>query len=567
MSKRFGRAQPWYLGTLYLAGFTALLLLVPFPIAGPVAPWRTACTWVALAPLFYSLLNEHNLLRLGYLRRCLLSSYFTGILWYAGNCYWVYQTMLHYGGMPAAGAFGILVLFSLYLGLYFAAFGLLLGLLRKGLRDPWKVLALAPVLWVAIDLANARITYLPWDQLGYSQVDNYTLTRLAPYTGVYGITFVLVAVNAWLVAGLLVRSARRRLWIGVSGLGLAMLLQSGQLLAPPVGATTDTAVLVQPNLSVDESNDWVGPVWDAKIRDYLQLSERTCAGFIAGIPETSSQRIYPDCSKMNPQATLVAWPESPSPFRENDPRFHEAVKELARATHSAAIVGDTAVGVSDNSSVNAGRIEVYNSASVFDSSGEKIGRYDKIHLVPFGEYIPYRNLFFFARSLTQQVGDTGRGKSREVFHLNGHTYGIMICYEAIFADEIRQLSRMGAQVLVIISDDGWYGDTSAPWQILNMGRMRAIENRRWMLRDGNNGVTAAIDPYGRVTQSIDRHIVSSLAARYGYRNDVTFYTEHGDLFAWLCAIIALVALVWASTTIIRKSRAQPEILHTTYKIK
>jgi apolipoprotein N-acyltransferase len=171
--------------------------------------------------------------------------------------------------------------------------------------------------------------------------------------------------------------------------------------------------------------------------------------------------------------------------------------------------------------------------------GARVGRYDKIHLVPFGEYIPYKNLLFFAHKLTGRVSEFTRGDERKVFRLNGHRYGVFICYEAVFADEVREFSQLGAEVLVNISDDGWYGDTSAPWQHLNMARMRAIENRRWILRDTNNGVTAAIDPYGRVRQSIPRHQLDALPAEYGFRDDVTFYTAHGDVFGWACAILAL----------------------------
>src|SRR6202012_1226679 len=172
-----------------------------------------------------------------------------------------------------------------------------------------------------------------------------------------------------------------------------------------------------------------------------------------------------------------------------------------------------------------------------------VGRYAKIHLVPWGEYVPFAKLFSFAHGLTRNAGRFTHGWKRSVFRLNGHHYGIFICYESIFADEIRQFVVNGAEVLVNISDDGWYGDTSAPWQHLNMARMRAVENRRWILRDTNNGVTAVIDPYGRVRQSIPRHSVGALVAQYGYNSEVTFYTRHGDWFGYLCAIISVVALV------------------------
>jgi apolipoprotein N-acyltransferase len=194
---------------------------------------------------------------------------------------------------------------------------------------------------------------------------------------------------------------------------------------------------------------------------------------------------------------------------------------------------------------------------VFNAAGNEVGRYDKIHLVPWGEYVPYPQIFFFAKKLTGKVAHFTPGTARSIFQLQTaggetHRYGVFICYESVFADEIRQFARNGAEVFVNVSDDGWYGDTSAPWQHLNMARMRAIENRRWILRATNDGVTASIDPYGRVRQSIPRHTVDALPAQYGFRSEITFYTAHGDVFAWLCAILSIGVAGWCIVR--RKSR-------------
>jgi apolipoprotein N-acyltransferase len=218
--------------------------------------------------------------------------------------------------------------------------------------------------------------------------------------------------------------------------------------------------------------------------------------------------------------------------------------ELARGEQSTYIVG----GVGVDFSQVGNQFSDYNSAMIYGADGARIGRYDKIHLVPFGEYIPFKDMLRFAHKLTGRVSDFSRGTDRSVFRISDqhgqqHRYGVFICYEAVFADEVREFARNGAEVLVNISDDGWYGDTSAPWQHLNQARMRAIENRRWILLDTNNGVTAAIDPYGRVRQSIPRHAVDALPAQYGFRDDVTFYTQHGDVFAWGCAIVAAGVVV------------------------
>jgi len=212
---------------------------------------------------------------------------------------------------------------------------------------------------------------------------------------------------------------------------------------------------------------------------------------------------------------------------------------LAREAHAPMIVGN--IGI-DRTDANSRGYNLFNSASFVTSDGDFAGRYDKMHLVPFGEYVPFKSLFFFANSLLNEVGTFDPGTRRVVFTSGGHTYGTFICYESIFANEVRQYVQQGAEVLVNISNDGWYGDTSAPWQHLNMVRMRAIENHRWVLRATNTGVTAAIDPYGRVTAAAPRHIRTALQVGFGYERDVTFYAAYGDLFAYLCALVTAFAL-------------------------
>jgi len=331
----------------------------------------------------------------------------------------------------------------------------------------------------------------------------------------------------------------RRLRFGLGALLFAGGLQLGSYFAPPPAPVEATAVLLQQNLDVNQSNDWFGPEWDTHTAEYIALSLKTCGPYFAGMPEPHPMAVIPECPVPPIQPDLVAWPESPSPFREADPRFQRLMKELTRQTNSPAVVGN--IGIWPNGPIT----EIFNSAEFVAPDGRFLGRYDKVHLVPFGEYVPYKGLISFAGTLTQGVGNFSRGGLRKVFSAKGHTFGVFICYEAVFADEIRHFAKNGAQVLVNISDDGWYGDTSAPWQHFNMARMRAIENRRWLVRATNSGVTAAVDPFGRVTQSAPRHVMTSLAVRYGYRSDVTFYTRYGDVFAKLCAIIAIAATAWA----------------------
>jgi apolipoprotein N-acyltransferase len=538
--------QPWA-----AAALSAGLLELPFPIAGPMPPWRSAFAWIALIPLLCAVLSAADSPQPHPLRRGFLLGYLCGVLWYIGNCYWIYSTMLIHGGLPPAVSVLVLLLFSLVLGLYFGVFGWGILLVRRATGSTRLALAVAPFLWAALELAAARITSVPWDQLGYSQVDNGLVNQLAPWTGVYGISFVLVGANALLAGGLLLpgrsgnRISGRWAW-GICGVVLFISGAAGVLHKPPQPQPSIDAVLIQPNLDVEHTGYWLGPgEWDQHVAQFTQLAGETCKSFIDGIPQTGAPVTNPQCPEPPRHPDLVVWPEAPAPFFESDPRFQRSMAAIARTEQAPLVVN----GIGMQFVPAEGWLD-YVSAMVYDANGQEVGRYDKIHLVPFGEYIPFARLLFFAHKLTGKVSNFTPGSERRIFHLNGpdgkiHRYGVFICYEAVFADEVRQFARNGAQVLVNLSDDGWYGDTSAPWQHLNMARMRAIENRRWLLRDTNNGVTASIDPYGRVRQSIPRHQVDALPAEFAFRDDITFYTAHGDVFAWACAILSIGVVFWS----------------------
>jgi apolipoprotein N-acyltransferase len=187
---------------------------------------------------------------------------------------------------------------------------------------------------------------------------------------------------------------------------------------------------------------------------------------------------------------------------------------------------------------------VFNSAALISPNGEWTSRYDKVHLVPFGEYLPFPSLFSFAGGLTKEVGQFEHGTSHRPLSAGGERLGLFICYESIFPDEVRQSAQQDAQIFVNISNDGWYGDSGAYAQHLNQTRMRAIENNRWLLSATNTGVTASIDPWGRIAARIPRKRRDTLVAPYALTSVTTFYTRHGDWFAFACAIISAGALLW-----------------------
>jgi apolipoprotein N-acyltransferase len=528
------------------AGLSAGLLELPFPLAGPLPPARGIVAWFALAPLLWAIFSAAESSKRP-LRASFLVGYICGVLWYAGNCYWIYDTMRIHGDMPPALAAFMLVGFSAVLGGYFGLFGLGVALIGRRAGTGAALIA-APLLWVALDLVGARFTSVPWDQLGYSQIDNSLITQIAPLTGVYGITFVLVAANALLAGGVVLTQRAHRIRSVIAAVLVIAAVAAGLLIQPAKPPAPATAVLVQPNLDVSVENLWNTPSeWNSHIAQFTRLAEEQCKTYISGIPQTGAPTDQTVCPPNATHPDLVAWPEAPAmSFFEADPRFVQTMSALARSEQTTLIVG----GVGADFSSNDNLWHDYNSAMLFGADGQRIGRYDKIHLVPFGEYVPYRDLFFFAHKLTGKVSDFSRGTSRTLFripdqHGQIHSYGIFICYESVFAEEVRHFAQHGAEVLVNISDDGWYGDTSAPWQHLNQARMRAVENRRWILRDTNTGITAVIDPYGRVRQSIPRHQVDALPAQFGFRDDVTFYSAHGDVFAWCCAILYLGIVLWA----------------------
>ena len=543
---------------------SAGLQIVIFPL--PNLYWLS---WIAVAPLIVAILRARvpETLQLDDQTRLLPATpwqgfvlgYVCGILWFAGTCYWIFDTMHRYGGMPISAAGLALILFCMYVGLYHGMFGLLLALVagssvggssvggsRVGGQNTAasgaairRTLVAAPFLWVAVELARTRITAFPWELLGYAQTGNFALTRVATFTGVYGLSFEIVLVNSVFAAALLVAKKRRKALLAAA-CAAVVILQTGQWLAPPPVAMDHTALLVQPNIPVQTGEMWTKEYFQSTLRDLTAIS------------------LHPAGEKDGQRYDLIVWPESPSPFYTNDPLFRDAVSELARQSGTWVVAGSIGItpamhatmNATVNATVNNGgessggqSSQIFNSAALVSPQGEWVGRYDKVHLVPFGEYLPFPQVFAFAGGLTKEVGEFQRGASRTPLDAGGQRLGMFICYESIFPDEVRQGPLQGAQVLVNISNDGWYGDSGAWKQHLQQTQMRAIENGRWLLAATNTGMTASVDPYGRIVAATPRKVRTALAAPYALSSSTSFYTRHGDWFAYLCAIISAGALV------------------------
>jgi apolipoprotein N-acyltransferase len=527
----FLRVRQIHYSAWLLVGLSSLLQILIFPLPG-----LYVLSWVAFAPLIVALLRARPAgalevdgatnLQAATPGQAFLLAYVSGVLWYAGTCYWIYDTMHEHGGLSVAAAALALFLFCFYLGLYHGLFGLLVGLVAGPGRDNRRALVAAPFLWVAAELARTRITGFPWDLLGTAQVDNISLSRISTWTGVYGISFEIMLVNVALAAAFLVPRKKRNTLL-LASVAAAAVLQAGRLVDAPAIPADHTALLVQENIPVDEN--WTRETFQQTLRELIDVSE-------SGVSKSKDREPNSKVGKVD----LIVWPESPAPFFSNDPLFRNPVSEMARATGIWVVTG--AIG-STTATLNGGAGgDVFNSAALVSPSGDWTARYDKLHLVPFGEYLPFPWLFSFAGGLTKEVGEFKKGTSRAPLPA-GSPLGVFICYESIFPGEVREFADEGAQVFVNISNDGWYGDSGAYAQHLNQTRMRAIENDRWILSSTDTGVTASIDPYGRTVARLPRKMRGALEAPYALISVTTFYTRHGDWFAWLCAIISTGALL------------------------
>jgi apolipoprotein N-acyltransferase len=500
-----------------LAVISAALQILPFPIAGPVPLWRTAFAWIALLPLLYALLGRDKEDRPLSMLQSGAIGYLCGILWYAGNCYWIYQTMYLYGGLPKPVALGILFLFALYLGLYHALFGSILGVLRRSNLTRNQILLFAPFVWVAVELARARITGFPWDLLGLTQIDNPVLSRLAPITGTYGLSFFIAFVNALWLMRIVVRERRFiRPLLTVAGivLFLGYLFALHALPVPQQNPTTATVNLVQENLSVGAER--VGPPETTQqlLDSFTNLSTHPSPAFLSGIPEISGtpevvmlHKSGPSdlpegedhTQSWQPQTDLIVWPEAPSGFFTNDPDFHQRMNDvLASSSQALLIIGS--IGIDPNSAPkaivrtsNTTPLHIFTPGPVHSTHDGGVS----VTTTPAttrstssrsASTFPSRTSSSSPASSPPEWATWIAAPFAPLSSFRGHTYATFVCYESIFGDEIRQFVKNGAEVLVNISDDGWYGDTSAAWQHLNMVRMRAIENHRWILRSTNTGV-------------------------------------------------------------------------------
>ena len=475
-----------------LALLSAALLVLIFP--------RFHIVWlapVALAPLLVALAREP---RPG--RRFLLG-WGAGVVYWFGVCYWIQFVLAFHGGLGELAGWAVFLLFAVIKALHMGCFALLAGIL---VRRWWAAPAVA-ALWVAVEATHGFLGFA-WLALGNAGIDMAIPLRLAPFTGVYGLSFVFAMMATALALAVLRRPRRELLWLAAL-LPLALLPH-----LPPSLPGRDTALLAQPNIS--ETEQWTPESLDRMERSQMALTLR-------GVLEETRH-----------PPSIVVWPEVPAPlYYDEDERFRSYANTLARVSHAWLLVGVVAHAPSG---------APLNSATLVSPAGVAVSRYDKVNLVPFGEYVPWP-FGALANKVSNEVGDFAAGKRVVVSPVDGHKIGAFICYESVFPNFVRRFAAAGAEVLFNISNDGWFGKSAARLQHLELVRMRAVENRRWILRSTNDGITATIDSAGRLRGSLPLFVEATSYTGFSYIPEKTVYTRFGDWFAALCGAVAIVCLV------------------------
>jgi apolipoprotein N-acyltransferase len=492
-----------------LAILSGLLLTASFP------PGKLPfLVWLALVPLLKSLDNESpsQAFRLGFL---------TGISHYLTLIYWIIIVLGHYGNMSIWVSLGPFFLLSLYLALYPAIFSTIVAYLK----DSRFTLTLMASFWVSLEYIRAHVmTGFPWCLLGYTQYEQSYLIQIADLCGVYALSFLIVIVNGLLFTLLFKSRARSNAFFKWEILFTVLIVVGTlayshyRLSEEPIKEQTRKHVhtlIVQGN--IDQSIKW-DPAYQAETMATYQRLTRTGYSF------------KPD---------LIVWPETSAPFFfQNNAEFSPMIFSIVKESQAALIFGSPAYEI-------VGRtVNYYNRAYLIKPGDLFPQHYDKVHLVPFGEYIPLKKLLSFLHRLVPAAGDFVSGEKIAPLKYKDLSIGILICFEAIFPELARAQTKGGADILVNLTNDAWFGMSSAPYQHLAMAVFRAVENRRPMIRAANTGFSAYIEPKGKIValSSLFREEVLEASVRISDM-PLTIYTRFGDIFALFLLFIGLIKII------------------------
>jgi len=501
---------------ILLSLLSGILLILSFPNFD-----LEFLAWFALVPLLHAIDGKtlSRSFRLGFL---------TGIISFFGILYWIIVAAHTYGNIPLTLSVFILLLLVGYLSLFIGAFTFLARLIQ--VRSGLQTYLFTPLLWVALEyLRSFLLTGFPWANLGYSQYLNLPFIQMAEITGAYGPSFVILLVNATLFQ-ILHQSPKKAFPIREAILTVLILLafliygyvKMGMVDREMTGNPSLRVGLVQGN--IDQSIKWNESFQRETLKIYEKLSFRV-----------AEQK--PD---------LILWPETATPFFFQDAKEYQPfVLDIPKKTNAFLLFGTPSY------KIQKGEVNHYNSAYLVSPSGELVGKYEKIHLVPFGEYVPLQDLLSFIGSWGEGIGDFKSGKEIVNFSLPQGQFGVLICFEIIFPDLSRRFVKKGANFLVTITNDAWFGKTSAPYQHFSMAIFRAVENRVFVARAANTGITGLIDPKGKILKQGGIFTEEAINGTIRLSNQKTFYTLYGDIFAWICSVLSILLL---ANSLIRKPK-------------
>jgi apolipoprotein N-acyltransferase len=500
----FYRTHLKALSSPLMALLSGLLLFLSFPKFG-----NGILAWVALIPLFHVLRDAKP-------REGFKIGFLAGLIAHVGILYWISHVVVQYGNLPVYAGIAAVLLLAAYLSLYTAFFAMGVVFLRA--RGSAVYLS-APLLWTVLEFARSHLlTGFPWENLAYSQYLFGNIIQIADITGIYGITFTIVLINAVLYNVLKAQLCKTKyplVEIATACAVLAVIYGYGFFRTSDIQESLRKAspmevALVQGN--IDQNIKWDARYQSETLDIYQSLSLRS-------IPAPGG---------------LIVWPETAAPFYFERPGpLREAVVHLARITDRPLLFG------SPSFEVENGRASFMNSAYLLRPHGVAAGRYDKVHLVPYGEYVPLRKLFPFIGKIVAGVGDFRQGKGFEPLVSDGRRLGVLICYEGIFPEAARAYKRERSDLLVNITNDAWFGKTSAPYQHLSMTVFRAVENRLYLVRAANTGISAIIDPTGKILSQTGLFERTVLKGEVKYVDEKTFYAAYGDIFVYLCGIMLI----------------------------
>ena len=449
-------------------------------------------------------------------RRAFLLGLTAGLVYFVGTIYWTSTVLSSFGGVPVPLALVAMLLLALYLALYPALTAVLIArfVARAGLAGLW----LAPVAWVATEFARGFLFGgFPWVPLGNSQVEMLPVAQLASVAGVYGLSALVAFVNASAAVALL-SGGRTRLAAGGLAAGVVVLVAGWGAWRVADGTLTREGEPLQVGLiqgNIAQEDKWQ----PSEARRIL----------------TTHEAMTRDAVRRG--AEYVLWPESSTPFMfEEDPVGEAAVRALAREVGVPMLVGSEEFERGPTP-------RLYNAAFQLAPDGATVAVYRKNHLVPFGEYVPFRRWLFFVSPLVDSLAEFAPGTSVALLPVGDRLVSTAICYEVVYPSLIRQAVEGGSELLTTITNDGWYGDSSAPYQHFAMASMRAIEEGRYLARAANTGISGIVDPYGRVVQASRTFEEAGLVGEVRLLTGRTLYSRTGDLVAYLALALLALALV------------------------